>query len=213
MHGLMHDCDDPSSRPVPVHLADSHFVPAAPQPSPPLQVCLIIFLPGTFSAGVGFKNLFLIIFANFASATFLVQVLLFWFRGSLRARSIVDQAYRWGGDGGWVVVAFLGRIGRRQPAEPAILPTLCTRRMLDFFLGYFLFAFLFLFSFLVVFDKIQGALLFNMKFAKALERSRLLEANYLTSYVDRAAERSKTTLKAEVVAELAKEQAAKQRNT
>ncbi len=36
-------------------------------------------------------------------------------------------------------------------------------------LGYFLFAFLFLLSFLFVFDKVQGALLFNMKFAKALE--------------------------------------------
>ena len=41
--------------------------------------------------------------------------------------------------------------------------------MLDWFLGYFLFAFLFLLSFLFIFDKIQGALLFNMKFAKALE--------------------------------------------
>jgi hypothetical protein len=41
--------------------------------------------------------------------------------------------------------------------------------MLDWFLGYFLFAFLFLLSFLIVFDRVQGALLFNMKFAKALE--------------------------------------------
>ncbi len=41
--------------------------------------------------------------------------------------------------------------------------------MLDWFLGYFLFAFLFLLSFVFIFDKIQGALLFNMKFAKALE--------------------------------------------
>jgi hypothetical protein len=43
------------------------------------------------------------------------------------------------------------------------------RSMLDWFLGYFLFAFLFLLSFIFVVDKVQGALLFNMKFAKALE--------------------------------------------
>lgn len=40
---------------------------------------------------------------------------------------------------------------------------------LDYALGYFLFGFLFLLSFLFVIDKIQGALLFNMRFAKALE--------------------------------------------
>jgi hypothetical protein len=120
------------------------------------------------------QNLILIAFANFYAAAFVVQALLYCFRGSLTARRIVDQAYR----------------------------------ILDWMLGYFLFAFLFLLSFLFVFDKVQGALLFNMKFAKALERSRLLEANYLTSYVDRASERSKKTLKEEVVAELTKEQRA-----
>jgi hypothetical protein len=41
--------------------------------------------------------------------------------------------------------------------------------MLDWLLGYVIFGVLFLFSFLFVFDKIQGALLFNMKFAKSLE--------------------------------------------
>ena len=41
--------------------------------------------------------------------------------------------------------------------------------MLDWLLGYVIFGVLFLFSFLIVFDKIQGALLFNMKFAKSLE--------------------------------------------
>jgi hypothetical protein len=35
-----------------------------------------------------------------------------------------------------------------------------------------------------------------------LQRSRLLEANYLTSYVDRASERSKKGLKEEVLKEL-----------
>jgi hypothetical protein len=38
-----------------------------------------------------------------------------------------------------------------------------------------------------------------------VQRSRLLEANYLTSYVDRASERSKKTLKEEVLKELADE--------
>jgi hypothetical protein len=50
-----------------------------------------------------------------------------------------------------------------------------TCSMLDWFLGYFLFGFLFLLSFLFIIDKIQGALLFNMKFAKALEVSRAVE--------------------------------------
>jgi hypothetical protein len=41
-----------------------------------------------------------------------------------------------------------------------------------------------------------------------VQRSRLLEANYLTSYVDRASERSKKGLKDEVLAELAKDKKA-----
>lgn len=41
--------------------------------------------------------------------------------------------------------------------------------LLDWFLGYFLFIFLFFFAFLYFVDKIQGALLFNFKFAKMLE--------------------------------------------
>ena len=53
--------------------------------------------------------------------------------------------------------------------SPHLHPPLPLRSTLDWMLGYFLFAFLFLLSFLFVFDKIQGALLFNMKFAKALE--------------------------------------------
>ncbi|KAL4451723.1 hypothetical protein ABPG75_007385 [Micractinium tetrahymenae] len=75
-------------------------------------------------------------------------------------------------------------------------------RLLDWFLGYFLFLFLFLFAFLYFVDKIQGALLFNFKFAKMLERSRLLEANYLTNFVDRAMERNKKVLKDELQHEL-----------
>lgn len=134
-------------------------------------VCVIIFVPAAMSVGVGVKNVVLILLANFSAGAFLVQVLLYVFRRSLKARAVVDGAYR----------------------------------MLDWFLGYFLFGFLFLLSFLFIIDKIQGALLFNMKFAKALERSRLLEANYLTSYVDRASERSKKTLKEEVLKELADE--------
>ena len=46
------------------------------------------------SAGVGIKNLILIAFANFSAAAFLVQVLLYTLRGSLRARRLVDSAYR-----------------------------------------------------------------------------------------------------------------------
>lgn len=48
-------------------------------------------------------------------------------------------------------------------------PTAPPCSLLDWFLGYFLFAFLFLLSIIFVVDKVQGALLFNMKFAKALE--------------------------------------------
>ena len=40
------------------------------------------------------QNLILIAFANFYAAAFVVQVLLYCFRGSLTARRIVDQAYR-----------------------------------------------------------------------------------------------------------------------
>ncbi|PSC69540.1 Callose synthase 5 [Micractinium conductrix] len=82
-------------------------------------------------------------------------------------------------------------------------------RTMDWFLGWFLFVFLFLLSFLYFVDKVQGALLYNFKFAKMLERSRLLEANYLTSYVDRAAERQKKTLKEELVAEMARDGSSK----
>ncbi|KAL4419050.1 hypothetical protein ABPG77_011032, partial [Micractinium sp. CCAP 211/92] len=131
-------------------------------------ICIIIFLPDQLSGGVGIKNLILIIFANFGAASFIVQVLLYIFRGSLTARRIVDTAYR----------------------------------LLDWFLGYFLFIFLFFFAFLYFVDKIQGALLFNFKFAKMLERSRLLEANYLTNFVDRAMERNKKVLKEELQHEL-----------
>jgi hypothetical protein len=58
-------------------------------------VCVIIFIPGAFSVGVGIKNLILIILANFVGGAFFIQVLLFAFRGSLWARRIVDGAYRW----------------------------------------------------------------------------------------------------------------------
>lgn len=58
------------------------------------QVCAIIFIPDAMSAGMGIKNLVLIVFANFSAAAFLVQLLLYTFRGSLVARRLVDQAYR-----------------------------------------------------------------------------------------------------------------------
>ncbi len=59
-----------------------------------MQVCIIIFIPGAISVGVGIKNLILIMLANFSGAAFLVQVLLFGFRRNLLARRIVDGAYR-----------------------------------------------------------------------------------------------------------------------
>ncbi len=40
---------------------------------------------------------------------------------------------------------------------------------MDWAIGYLLFAILFVLSFLQVFDLVQGALLFNMKFSKALQ--------------------------------------------
>lgn len=124
---------------------------------------------------------------------------------------------------------------QESPTSPP--PRLRPCSLLDWFLGYFLFVFLFFFAFLYFVDKVQGALLFNFKFAKMLEvggprgagprrpatwgtrrmqagrhacpafppwfplidrrclaflqRSRLLEANYLTNFVDRAMERNK----------------------
>lgn len=44
----------------------------------------------------------------------------------------------------------------------------------------------------------------NRVLARLSQRSRLLEANYLSSYVDRATERTKKGLKEEVVSELQK---------
>lgn len=44
-------------------------------------------------------------------------------------------------------------------------------RALDYALGYLLFGFLFVLSFLQVFDWVQGALLFSMKFTRTLKVS------------------------------------------
>ena len=63
---------------------------------------MIIFIPDALSVGVGIKNLILILLANFSGAAFLVQVLVYAFRGSLSARRVVDSAYRWAGGGGRV---------------------------------------------------------------------------------------------------------------
>lgn len=46
------------------------------------------------SVGVGVKNVVLILLANFSAGAFLVQVLLYAFRRSLKARAVVDGAYR-----------------------------------------------------------------------------------------------------------------------
>ena len=72
-------------------------------------------------------------------------------------------------------------------------------RVLDYILGYFLFFFLFLLSFLQVFNAVQGALLYNIKFSRKLEEARMLGSNnYITSYVDRATERINNNLKTEL---------------
>lgn len=158
--------------------------PCAP-PRPPLQVCAIIFVPDAMSAGVGIKNLILIAFANFSAAAFLVQVLLYTLRGSLRARRLVDSAYRCGrvrqGSGERTVqqhrktrhadaclpAPLRCPCSLPNPPHPSIHhhsppthpyhPMRC--RVLDYTLGYFLFAFLFLLSFLFIIDKIQVRLL------------------------------------------------------
>lgn len=72
-------------------------------------------------------------------------------------------------------------------------------RVLDYILGYFLFFWLFLLSFLQVFNAVQGALLYNIKFSRKLEEARMLGSNnYITSYVDRATERINNNLKKEL---------------
>ncbi|KFM22655.1 Callose synthase 5 [Auxenochlorella protothecoides] len=128
-------------------------------------VCCVIFIPGGFSAGVGVKNLIIIIFANMSAVSVATQILLYGCRDSIMARHIVDASYR----------------------------------TLDWILGYIFFSFLFLLSFIQVVDMLQGAMLYNMKFAKALQRSRLMESNFLPSYVDRAMERLSHTLQEEIV--------------
>ncbi|KAL6774638.1 GSL1 [Auxenochlorella protothecoides x Auxenochlorella symbiontica] len=128
-------------------------------------VCCVIFIPGGFSAGVGVKNLIIIIFANMSAVSVATQILLYGCRDSIMARHIVDASYR----------------------------------TLDWILGYIFFSFLFLLSFIQVVDMLQGAMLYNMKFAKALQRSRLMESNFLPSYVDRAMERLSRTLQEEIV--------------
>lgn len=72
-------------------------------------------------------------------------------------------------------------------------------RILDYILGYFLFFFLFLFSFLQVFNWVQGALLYNIKFSRKLEEARMLGSNnFVASYVDRASMRIGNQLKKEI---------------
>jgi hypothetical protein len=116
--------------------------------------------------------------------TVVTQALMYIFRYSLWARQLVDSSYRWG-DGGvpqWrPCIAF--QMSQSPCHRASQLPSqkhfpmdsmlshthpICCR-FLDFILGYFIFAFLFVFSFLQVFDWVQGALLFNFKFARALQ--------------------------------------------
>jgi hypothetical protein len=85
-----------------------------------------------------------------------------------------------------------GSLGPRSVVDSAF-------RVLDYILGYFLFFFLFLLSFLQVFNAVQGALLYNIKFSRKLEEARMLGSNnYLVSYIDRASERINNNLKAEI---------------
>lgn len=63
------------------------------------------------------------------------------------------------------------------------------RRQADYLIGYFLFLFLFVLSFIQITDAIQGALLFNVKFAESLRRSRLLNVAYVANTIDRTVER------------------------
>lgn len=74
-------------------------------------------------------------------------------------------------------------------------------RSLDWALGLLIFFCLFLLSFIQVVDWAQGMLLYNMRFAKELARGRLLEANYLNSYMDRAQERITKQLKEDIARE------------
>lgn len=85
-----------------------------------------------------------------------------------------------------------GTLGPRSIVDSAY-------RILDYILGYFFFFFLFLLSFLQVFNAVQGALLYNIKFSRKLEEARMLGSNnYLVSYIDRASERINNNLKAEI---------------
>ena len=50
-----------------------------------------------------------------------------------------------------------------------------------------------------MFNAVQGALLYNIKFSRKLEEARMLGSNnYLVSYIDRASERINNNLKAEI---------------
>ena len=72
-------------------------------------------------------------------------------------------------------------------------------RVLDYILGYFLFFWLCVLSFLQVFDAVQGALLYNVKFSRKIQEARMLGSNnYVTSYVDRATERINNNMKKEL---------------
>ena len=76
-------------------------------------------------------------------------------------------------------------------------------RFLDWSIGYFYFLMLLPLAFVQVFDWVQRALLFNLKFAKKLEQAKIL-GNNLTAYVDRALERMKKALKEEQAKEAEK---------
>jgi hypothetical protein len=72
-------------------------------------------------------------------------------------------------------------------------------RVLDYILGYFLFTCLSILSFLQVFNAVQGALLYNIKFSRKLDEARMMGSNnYITSYVDRATERINNNLRREL---------------
>lgn len=61
---------------------------------------MIIFIPESVGSGVGWKNIAIIIFANFEIFVVVTQLLLYLRRGSLKARYMVDTAYRCAGEVG-----------------------------------------------------------------------------------------------------------------
>ncbi len=67
------------------------------------------------------------------------------------------------------------------------MPHAC--RVLDYFLGYLIFLVLFILAVVMLPDRIQAALLFNIKFSKALDRAKVIGGRSVTDFISRALER------------------------